>query len=60
MGVVELGSGIVYVLRFQPSLGVLLYIVFSITFFTKSAFNLVEYAPLFKLERTGEFVREAL
>jgi len=36
------------------------YILFLIIFFTESTFNLVGYASLFKLERTGELVREAL
>jgi len=36
------------------------YIVFLIMFFTETTFDFVEYASLFKLERTGELVREAL
>jgi len=59
VGVVEPGSSIVYVPRFRPSLGVS-YIFVLIIFFTESTFDLVEYAPLFKLEHTGKVVREAL
>ena len=35
-------------------------ISFPVIFFTETAFDIFQYAPLFELKRTGELVREAL